>query len=185
MRSCRGLHSMRWRTCDWASSKFLRTACLRVLLNANGPWRWIAIWPMHTLWIGLAKVYIGRAGETEADVQEALCLSSRDTRSYIWLMIVGMPSFTLAHMERRYFAYAVALRPIEIIRSRIFGWQLRWRGSMRSRRLSARRGRHSALNPSFSICRVRSHLPSDNPIYLAGRAVYLYEGLSLAGVPEQ
>ena len=40
-----------------------------------------------------------------------------------------------------------------------------------------------ALNPSFTIRRARTLLPSDNPIYLAGRERF-YEGLSLAGVPE-
>jgi tetratricopeptide (TPR) repeat protein len=40
-----------------------------------------------------------------------------------------------------------------------------------------------ALNPSFTIRRARTHLPSGDPIYLAGRE-RLYEGLSLAGVPQ-
>jgi len=39
------------------------------------------------------------------------------------------------------------------------------------------------LNPGFTIRRARTHLPSDNPIYVAGREG-LYEGLRLAGVPE-
>ena len=39
------------------------------------------------------------------------------------------------------------------------------------------------LNPGFTVRRVRTHLPSDNPIYLTGRARF-DEGLRLAGVPE-
>jgi hypothetical protein len=41
-------------------------------------------------WIGLAKMFIGRATETETHVDEALRLSPRDTRSYIWLLIAGL-----------------------------------------------------------------------------------------------
>ena len=40
------------------------------------------------------------------------------------------------------------------------------------------------LNPSFTIARFRSQTNSDNPIYLAGRE-RMYEGLRLAGVPEE
>jgi hypothetical protein len=40
-----------------------------------------------------------------------------------------------------------------------------------------------ALDPSFTIRRLRANLPSDNPIFLAGRE-RIYEGLRLAGVPE-
>ncbi|MGY4627897.1 adenylate/guanylate cyclase domain-containing protein [Bradyrhizobium sp. USDA 4486] len=134
-------------------------------------------------WIGLAKVYIGRAGEAEADVQEALRLSPRDTRSYIWLMIVGMAKFHLG-------AYGEAVvclrRSIEANRNHPLAhfWlaaALAKMGAIEEAKRAARAA--LALNPSFTIRRVRSHLPSDNPIYLAGRA-QLYEGLSLAGVPE-
>jgi TolB-like protein/class 3 adenylate cyclase/Flp pilus assembly protein TadD len=135
-------------------------------------------------WIGLAKVYIGRAVETEADVQEALRLSPRDTRSYIWLMIVGMAKFHLG-------AYGEAVvwlrRSVQANRNHPLAhfWlaaALARLGAVEEARRAA--GAALALNPSFSIRRVRSHLPSDSPIYLAGRA-QLYEGLSLAGVPEQ
>jgi hypothetical protein len=60
------------------------------------------------------------------------------------------------------------LRPIEIIRS----------GNSGSPPRSA-----LALNPSFTIRRVRANVPSDNPTYLAGRE-RICEGLRLAGVPE-
>ncbi|MDT4738603.1 adenylate/guanylate cyclase domain-containing protein [Bradyrhizobium sp. WYCCWR 12699] len=135
-------------------------------------------------WIGLAKVYIGRAGETEADVQEALRLSPRDSRSYIWLMIVGMAKFHLGLYGE---AVVCLRRSIEANRNHPLAhfWlaaALAWLGAIQEAKRAARAG--LALNSSFSIRRVRSHLPSDNPIYLAGRA-RLYEGLRLAGVPEQ
>ena len=40
-----------------------------------------------------------------------------------------------------------------------------------------------ALDPSFTIRRMRLLVPSDNPAFLAGRE-RLYEGMRLAGVPE-
>ena len=39
------------------------------------------------------------------------------------------------------------------------------------------------LNPTFTIARFRTSVPSDNPAFLAGRE-RIYEGMRLAGVPE-
>ena len=39
--------------------------------------------------IGLGKIFIGRAEETEAHVAEALRLSPRDTMAYPWMHIAG------------------------------------------------------------------------------------------------
>ncbi|TYL72051.1 adenylate/guanylate cyclase domain-containing protein [Bradyrhizobium cytisi] len=134
-------------------------------------------------WIGLAKVYVGRAAETEAYVQEALRLSPRDVRSYVWLMIVGMSKFLLDANEE---AVAWLRRSIEANRnhSLVHFWlaaALARLGAVDEANRAARTA--LALNPSFTIRRARTHLPSGNPIYLAGRE-RLYEGLSLAGVPE-
>ncbi|MGY4428465.1 TolB-like protein/class 3 adenylate cyclase [Bradyrhizobium sp. F1.13.1] len=134
-------------------------------------------------WIGLAKVYVGRAAETEAYVQEALRLSPRDVRSYIWLMIVGMSKFLLDANEE---AVAWLRRSIEANRnhSLVHFWlaaALARLGAVDEANRAARTA--LSLNPSFTIRRARTHLPSGNPIYLAGRE-RLYEGLSLAGVPE-
>jgi TolB-like protein/class 3 adenylate cyclase len=40
--------------------------------------------------IGIFKVYVGRAEDTEGHVQEALRLSPRDTEAFYWLMFVGI-----------------------------------------------------------------------------------------------
>ena len=40
-----------------------------------------------------------------------------------------------------------------------------------------------ALDPTFTLSRLRTHVPSDNPTFLAGRA-RTYEGMRMAGVPE-
>jgi tetratricopeptide (TPR) repeat protein len=52
--------------------------------------------------IGLAKVVIGRAEETEAHVRKALRLSPRDSNAYIWLMGRGSPNSPLATMRPRW-----------------------------------------------------------------------------------
>ena len=40
--------------------------------------------------IGLGKIYVGRAEETEAHIAEALRLSPRDTMAYTWMTIVAV-----------------------------------------------------------------------------------------------
>ena len=40
--------------------------------------------------IGLGKIFIGRAEETEAHIAEALRLSPRDTMAYIWMNAAGI-----------------------------------------------------------------------------------------------
>jgi len=134
-------------------------------------------------WIGLAKVYVGHAAETEACVQEALRLSPRDARSYIWLMIVGIAKF---HLDANGEAVAWLRRSIEANRNHplVYFWlaaALACLGAVDEAKRAARAA--LALNPSFTIRRARAHLPSDNPTYLAGRERF-YEGLGLAGVPE-
>ena len=55
-------------------------------------------------------------------------------------------------------------------------------GHLEDAREAARAGLE--LDPSFSSARLRSMTFSDNPVWLAGRE-RLYEGLRLAGVPEE
>jgi TolB-like protein/class 3 adenylate cyclase len=135
-------------------------------------------------WIGLAKMFIGRAMETETHVNEALRLSPRDTRSYIWLLIAGLAKLHLnADMEA-----VVWLRgSIEANRNHPLGqlWlaaalaRLGWLDEAKAAAQAA-----LALNPGFTIRRVRANVPSDNPVYRAGRE-RIIEGLRMAGVPEE
>ena len=50
--------------------------------------------------IGLGKVFIGRAEETEAHIAEALRLSPRDTMAYIWMTLAGMAKNFLGSWEQ-------------------------------------------------------------------------------------
>jgi tetratricopeptide (TPR) repeat protein len=134
-------------------------------------------------WIGLAKVYIGHAAETEACVQEALRLSPRDSRSYIWLMIAGMAKF---HLDANGEAVDWLCRSVEANRNHPLAhlWlaaALARVGAVDEAKRAARAG--LGLNPTFTISRARTHLPSIDPTYLAGRERF-YKALRMAGVPE-
>jgi TolB-like protein len=50
--------------------------------------------------IGLGKIFIGRAEETEAHVAEALRLSPRDTFAYTWMNFAGIASNRLGQWEQ-------------------------------------------------------------------------------------
>ena len=128
-------------------------------------------------------MFIGRATETETHVHEALRLSPRDTRAYIWLLIVGLAKL---HLNADREAVTWLRRSIEANRNHPVPhfWlaaALARLGALYEAKVAARAG--LVLNPGFTVRRVRTHLPSDNPIYLAGRARF-HEGLRLAGVPE-
>jgi TolB-like protein/class 3 adenylate cyclase len=134
-------------------------------------------------WIGLAKVYIGHAAETETHVLEALRLSPRDARCYIWLLIAGLAKF---HLHADAEAVACLRRSIETNRNHPLAHFWLAAALARLGAVDEAKGVAQvalALNPSFTIRRVRAHLPSDDPIYVAGREG-LYEGLRLAGVPD-
>ena len=49
--------------------------------------------------IGMAKVYVGRAEETETHIVEALRLSPRDTNAYIWMHIAGTAKLYLGALR--------------------------------------------------------------------------------------
>jgi TolB-like protein/class 3 adenylate cyclase/Tfp pilus assembly protein PilF len=133
--------------------------------------------------IGMAKFLAGRAAETEAHILEALRLSPRDTAAYGWMHYVGV-----AKIQLRADAEAVGWlrRSIEANRNLplahfFLAGVLGLLGVLDEARTAAKVG--LALDPDFTIRRLRSTRRSDNPTYLAGRD-RLCEGMRLAGVPE-
>jgi TolB-like protein/class 3 adenylate cyclase/tetratricopeptide (TPR) repeat protein len=133
--------------------------------------------------IGIFKVYIGRAEETEAHVQQALRLSPHDTEAFYWLMFVGVANNLLGRYKE---AIAWLRRSIEANRNNpmsqfILAAALAHLGRLDEARAAVQAG--LALNPQFTIARVRAALQSDNPIYLAEQRVII-DGLHKAGVPE-
>jgi TolB-like protein/class 3 adenylate cyclase len=135
-------------------------------------------------WIGLAKLFAGRNEETEAHILEALRLSPRDTLATGWAQFAGAAKLASGRDEE---AVAWLNRSIELGPN----WPtphlwlaaaLAQLGRLEEARESARAGLE--LNPGFTIARLRSSAFSDNAAYLAGRE-RVYEGLRMAGVPEE
>ena len=65
-------------------------------------------------YIGMGKIFIGRAEETEAHIVEALRLSPRDTLAYIWMNVAGLAKNLLGLYEQ---AVAWSRRAIEANRN--------------------------------------------------------------------
>ena len=133
-------------------------------------------------WLGLAKTYIGRAAEAEIHLNEALRLSPRDTHSYRWLLMIGGAKL---HLNAAREAVAWLRRSIETNRNNSLGQflladALTRVGALDEAKAAARAA--LALDPSFTIRRLRANVPTDNPTFLAGRE-RIYEGLRLAEVP--
>ncbi len=139
--------------------------------------------PAHAS-IAIAKFFLGRGGETEAHMEQALRLSPRDTLVYIWSLFVG-----LAKLWQGADAEAVVWlrRSLEANRNYpsahlFLAAALALVGELDEARATTQAG--LALNPSFTIRRFRTNTPSNHPVYLAGRE-RVYEGLRMAGVPEE
>jgi tetratricopeptide (TPR) repeat protein len=135
-------------------------------------------------WIGLGKIFSGRGEETEAHVLEALRISPRDTFASRWMGFVGIAKSYVGRHEE---AIVWLNRSIEMNANLpIFQFNLASalarNGRLEEAREAARAGLE--LNPSFTIARFRSMALSDNAAYLAGRE-RAYEGMRLAGVPEE
>jgi TolB-like protein/class 3 adenylate cyclase len=139
----------------------------------------------HAL-VGLGKIFVGRAEETEAHVGEATRLSPRDTSAHAWKTFVGVAKLTLGSYEQ---AAAWFRRAIEANRNYPIPYFLSAAGLAQLGRLD---DAHSAikaglaLNPTFAISRARAAWTamSDNPTYLA-QLEPIFDGLRKAGVPEQ
>jgi tetratricopeptide (TPR) repeat protein len=136
--------------------------------------------------IGLAKVFIGRAEETEAHVAEALRLSPRDTTGYIWMTTAGSAKLHLGSYEQ---AVGLFRRAIEANRNNPPAYlnlaaALAQLGRLDEARSAARAG--LALNPAYTVSRRRASwtAQSDDPTFLA-QLEPIFDGLRKAGVPQQ
>jgi TolB-like protein/class 3 adenylate cyclase len=135
--------------------------------------------------IGLGKIHVGRAEETEAHVAEALRLSPRDTLAYVWMTFAGIAKVRLGGWEQ---AVAWCRRAIEANRNHPLTY---FTLAVALAQLGRPDEAHSAikvglaLNPAFTISRARAtYTPvSDDPTYLAQTDAVL-EGMRKAGVPE-
>ena len=134
--------------------------------------------------IGWAKMLLGRAAETEGHLLEAFRLSPCDMDASRWAYYVGTAKL---HLGADAEAVAWLRRSIENNRNLppahfALAAALGLLGALNEARAAARAG--LALNPGFTIRRLRAAKPSDNPTFLAGQERFC-EGMRLAGVPER
>jgi tetratricopeptide (TPR) repeat protein len=134
--------------------------------------------------IGVGELFIGRAEETEAHVNEAFRLSPRDTNAYWWLATAGFAKFFIGSDEE---AVALLRRSIETNRNypQAHFWlaaALAQLGRLNEARSEVASG--LALDRSFTIRRYRTAVRSDDPVVRAQRR-RLIEGMRKAGIPEE
>jgi len=135
--------------------------------------------------VGIGKVHVGRAEETEAHVVEALRLSPRDSLSYVWMNIAGVAKNHLGNWDQ---AVARFRRCIETNRNYPIGYfrlaaALAQLGRLEEGHAAVKAG--LALNPTFTLSGARAAWTarSNDPTYLAQLEPIL-EGLRKAGVPD-
>jgi len=136
--------------------------------------------------IGVGKIYIGRAEETEVHIGEALRLSPRDTMCYWWMGVAGVAKNHLGGWE---LAVAWLRRSIEANRNYPLAYfqltaALAQLGRLDEAHSTVKAG--LALDPAFATSRFRAARTerSDDPTFLAG-AERILEGMRKAGLPEQ
>ena len=134
--------------------------------------------------IGLGKHALGRNEEVEGHIQEALRLSPRDTRAFLWFHFVGMAKLHAnADLEALdWLRRSIEANPNYVLSHFHLAGALAMMGDLREARSSADAG--LALDPNFTIRRRRMNAwVHDNPEWLARRERF-YEGMRVAGIPE-
>jgi len=133
--------------------------------------------------IGVAKVFVGRAAETEAHIHEALRLSPRDEGAHRWMSWVGFAKLHLrADAEAvEWLRQCLKANPNYPVAHFELAAALAHLGKLDEARAAAKEG--LALDPTFTIRRLKSLPFSDNPTFRAG-AKRLTQGMRMAGVPE-
>ena len=134
-------------------------------------------------YLGVMKYVLGRAGESEGHVKEAMRLSPRDPLLFYWQFVTGLADFYLGQLDR---GIESLRKSVEIYPN----WPLAQFALAGALALAGRLAEAAEvctvarrLAPNFTIAKFRDETMSDNPVYLAQRE-YLYQGLRLAGVPE-
>ena len=150
--------------------------------NVSGHWRSIRNLASAHAAIGALKVFLGRAEETEAHVQEALRLSPRDAFAFEWLMFVGMAKNCLGRYDE---GVGWLRRSIETNRNNptghlLLAGALAVLGRLEEARATARAA--LTLNPQLTIARARDSFLSAKSYLAEGEC--MLEGLRKAGVPE-
>ena len=132
----------------------------------------------------MAKNFVGRGEEAAAHIEDALRLSPRDSSVYLWRTFNGSVKIFLAKDEE---AVGELRRAIEANRNFavahiLLAVALAGLERPEEGRLEVREA--LSIDPTFTVRRYRADVPSDNPIFLAGRR-RVYELMRRVGIPER
>ena len=133
--------------------------------------------------IGLGKYFLGRGDETEAHIQEAFRLSPRDIYAYWWMVFVASAKLQLnADAEAViWLRRSIEANPNWPLSHFFLAAALTLLGSLDEARAVAQAG--LALDPSFTLRRLRSLPATNNPVVLA-TGMRVAGGMRMAGVPD-
>jgi TolB-like protein/Flp pilus assembly protein TadD len=134
-------------------------------------------------YLGLMKFFLGRAGETQGHVAEAIRLSPRDPLLFHWHFFIGVADVYLGRVVRGLanLRKSVEINPNWALSQFVLAGALGLAGLLAE--AAEVRAVAQRLAPNFSIAKFRGEVVSDNQVYLAQRE-HMYNGLRLAGVPE-
>jgi Flp pilus assembly protein TadD len=132
--------------------------------------------------LGFACLHLGQAEETEAHFIEALRLSLRDPLTHLWLMFAGYAKTLLGECEDALTRLRKSLdaNPNNSWASFYLAACLAHLGWLDR----AAAGAGAAVNPRFTIKRLRAFGGSDNAVFLAQRE-RVVEDLRKAGLAEE
>jgi TolB-like protein len=158
-----------------APARSLRELELAITLDRNLAWAHADA--------GFMKVLLGRAEEAEADLLNAIRLSPRDPALDRWHGLLGIADLFLGRLEPALdrLRKSVEMNP-NLALTQFF---LAAASALSGHPAEAREARNAGLrlDPNFTVTRFRNERRSNNATFLAQRE-RIYEGLSLAGVPE-
>jgi TolB-like protein/class 3 adenylate cyclase/tetratricopeptide (TPR) repeat protein len=158
-----------------ATERSLRELEFAITLDRNLAWAYADA--------GFMKVLLGRAEEAEADLTKAIRLSPRDPGLDRWYALLGIADLYLGRLES---AFDRLRKSVEINPSvAVPHFFLAAASALSGRAAEAQDARKAGLqlDPNFTVARFRNERRSENSTFLAQRE-RIYEGLSLAGVPE-
>lgn len=158
-----------------ATERSLREFEFAIMLDRNLAWA-------HAN-AGFAKVLLGRAEEAEADLMNAIRLSPRDPGLDRWHALLGIADLFLGRLGS---ALDRLRKSIEMNPNvALVHFFLAAASALSGRTAEASTAREAGLrlDPNFTVARFRNERRSQNSKFLAQRE-RIYEGLSLAGVPE-
>jgi TolB-like protein/tetratricopeptide (TPR) repeat protein len=158
-----------------ATERALRELELAIAIDRNLAWAHADA--------GFLKVLLGRAEEAEVDLTNAIRLSPRDPGLDRWYALLGIADLFLGRLEPALdrLRKSVEMNPNVAMPHFFLASALALSGRITEARDVRTTGLD--LDPHFTVARFRNERRSENPTFLAQRE-RIYEGLRLAGVPE-